>query len=195
MVNNPKFIIFTGPMFGGKTTRLLSEVERYRYQKKSILAYKPNIDDRYDDQSIVTHNGFKLKAKKISNAREIYSDIKNWEMFKWHKEQPTIVVDEAFMIKESGLILPHLYRSGYTILTSTLQLSASCAPFEEVMQMLPWATKIEKCPAVCTICGRDAFYTYRKVDDLDEIAVGGSELYEPRCWDHHPNFSSIEIKI
>ena len=61
--------------------------------------------------------------------------------------------------------------------------------------MLPWATKIEKCPAVCTICGKDAFYTYRKVDSLSEIEVGGSELYEPRCWGHHPNFSNIGMKI
>jgi len=193
VISNPEFIIFTGPMFGGKTTRLLGEVERYRYQKKSILAYKPNIDNRYDDESIVTHNGFKLKAKKISAAKEILSDIKSWEAL--NQDRPIIVVDETFMIQGSGSILPYLYRAGYTILTSTLQLSASCNAFEEVKEMLPWATRIEKCPAVCTECGRDAFYTYRKVEDLNEIVIGGSELYEPRCWQHHPNFSNIEIKI
>ena len=47
------------------------------------------------------------------------------------------------------------------------------------------ATKIKKCPAVCPICGRDAHYTHRKIDSLDEIAIGGSDLYEPRCWYHH----------
>ena len=47
------------------------------------------------------------------------------------------------------------------------------------------STKIKKCPAVCTLCGQDAYYTYKKVKSLDEIAVGGADLYEPRCWHHH----------
>ena len=28
----PEFIIFTGPMFGSKTTRLIAAVDRFRYQ-------------------------------------------------------------------------------------------------------------------------------------------------------------------
>ena len=108
-------------------------------------------------------------------------------------DRPIIVVDEAFMIKDSGTILPYLYSIGYTILTSTLQLSASCKPFDEVEKIMPWATRIEKCPAVCTTCGKDAFYTCRKVENLEEIAVGGADLYEPKCWKHHPNFSQGRI--
>ena len=50
---------------------------------------------------------------------------------------------------------------------------------------MPWATKIEICPAVCPVTGRDAYYTFRKVEGLEEIAVGGAELYEPRCWEMH----------
>ena len=59
--------------------------------------------------------------------------------------------------------------------------------------MLPWATKIEKCPAVCPVCGRDAYYTYKKNDDGEEIAVGGAELYEPRCFEHHPIMNKREF--
>ncbi len=58
--------------------------------------------------------------------------------------------------------------------------------------MLPWATHIEKCPAVCPVCGKDAYYTYKKNDDGVEIAIGGAELYEPRCFDHHPLMNQRE---
>ena len=72
------------------------------------------------------------------------------------------------------------------ILISSLQLSSDLKPFEEIAKMLPWATKIEVCPAVCTICGADAYYTYKKDGNFDgEIEVGGKELYEPRCSVHH----------
>ena len=64
---NPRFEIFTGPMFGGKTTRLLSALERYAYQNKNILLFKPSIDTRYSKDSVVTHSGLKWKCDKNNN--------------------------------------------------------------------------------------------------------------------------------
>ena len=61
--------------------------------------------------------------------------------------------------------------------------------FEEIEKMSCWATRVEKCPAVCPVCGSDAYYTFKKVDGEEEILVGGSDIYEPRCWNHHPHFS------
>jgi len=187
-MSNPEFVIYTGPMFGGKTTRLLSEVERYRYKNRQVLAYKPSIDDRYDSESIVTHNGFKLKAKRIANALEILADLEQFCLP--IADRPIVVVDEAFMIKGAGAILPNVFKDGYTILVSTLQLSASGKPFEEVEKLLPWATKVEICPAVCTKCDKDAFYTHRKISGLGEIAVGGEDMYEPRCLEHYNTIDS-----
>ena len=34
----PEFIIFTGPMFGSKTTRMLAIIDRYRYQNRNVVA-------------------------------------------------------------------------------------------------------------------------------------------------------------
>ena len=59
---SPEFIIFTGPMFGSKTTKLLAAVDRYVYQNKVIMAFKPKLDDRYSGGEISTHNGVSLKA-------------------------------------------------------------------------------------------------------------------------------------
>ena len=90
------------------------------------------------------------------------------------------------MVEGCAEVLINLYKSGFTSLISSLQLSSDLKPFEEIAKMLPWATKIEVCPAVCTICGADAYYTYKKDGNFDgEIEVGGKELYEPRCAMHH----------
>ena len=64
-------------------------------------------------------------------------------------------------------------------------MSSSCNVFAEIKEIMPWATHVEKCSAVCTTCGADAYFTSRKGDTLDEIAIGGAELYEPKCWAHH----------
>ena len=52
--------------------------------------------------------------------------------------------------------------------------------------MMPYATRIEKCAAVCVQCGDDARVTQRKVPSLEEISIGGADTYEPLCWLCHP---------
>ena len=89
------------------------------------------------------------------------------------------------MIEGCAESLLTLFREGKTIVVSSLQLSATGNVFEEIRDMMPWATKIEICPAVCTVSGLDAYYTHRKFQNMDEITVGGSDIYEPRSWFHH----------
>jgi thymidine kinase len=176
----PEFIIFTGPMFGSKTTRLIAAVDRFRYQNRKILAFKPRMDSRYSDTEIKTHSGAELSATCVGSGSEIIEHVLNAK-----DNYDVIAVDEAFMIEGIADALLKLFREGITIVVSSLQLSASGNVFEEIRDMMPWATKIEVCPAVCTVSGMDAYYTHRKFETMDEITVGGSDLYEPRCWFHH----------
>lgn len=185
-MKDPEFIIFTGPMFGSKTTRLLAAIERYRYQNRAIVAFKPNMDDRYSHGNISTHSGGKFPAINVKTGNDILQFISK-------EEADVIAVDEAFMIDGVSSVLIDLFKLGKTIVVSSLQLSASGNVFEEVRDIMPWATKIEICPAVCPITGRDAYYTHRKVDCEDEITVGGSELYEPRCWEHHSYMNNRSV--
>jgi len=176
---DPEFIIFTGPMFGSKTSRLLTIVDRYQYQKKNVLAFKPRMDKRYSDIEICTHTGARLSAIGVQRGDDILRHVLS------DSSCDVIVVDEAFMIDGCAAALLSLFRAGKSIVVSSLQLSASGKVFEEVRDMMPWATRIEVCPAVCPVTGRDAFYTHRKIEGLDEIVVGGAEMYEPRCWEFY----------
>jgi thymidine kinase len=186
---NPKFIIFTGPMFGSKTTRLFAALDRYKYQKRNIVAFKPSIDDRYSETNISTHSGASMKARPVKNGMEIHQVVSH------HNEYDVIAVDEAFMIPGASWALVDLFKKGKTIVVSSLDLSATGKAFDEIEAMFPWATHIEKCPAVCTECGADAYYTHKKVEDTAEITIGGSELYEPRCWSHFNYFKRDDREV
>jgi len=180
-VRMPEFIIFTGPMFGSKTSKLIAAVDRFRYQNRKIIAFKPRIDQRYSEEKIMTHNGGSLPAHLVGCGKDILEFIKNEE-----GDIDVVAVDEAFMIEGSASALLDVFRSGTTVVVSSLQISASGNVFTEIRDMMPWATKIEICPAVCPITGRDAYYTHKKFKDIAEITIGGAELYEPRCWFQHP---------
>lgn len=180
MLNTPEFIVYTGPMFSSKTSSLLSSLERYKYQNKRVVLYKPELDDRYSVSEVVTHGGYKMSAFCVKDGADIIKHLATLN------ENPHVIaVDEAFMLPGVAKTLIWLYRNGYTVVVSSLDLSATGAVFEEIEKMMIWATKVEKCTAVCTACGRDAPYTHKKQSGGDLIEVGGSELYEPRCFLHH----------
>tara|TARA_B100001094_G_scaffold330098_1_gene394461 strand:- start:2819 stop:3403 length:585 start_codon:yes stop_codon:yes gene_type:complete len=193
MRNNPRFEIFTGPMFGGKTTRLLSALERYKYQNKNVLLFKPKVDIRYSEDSVVTHSGLKWKCSK-SNLNKVIRVSSSSELsryFKTYNEQyevDVVALDEAFMIEDVSDVLIEIYKSGKTVLVSSLQLSSNGEPYKEMNKILPWATNIQICPAVCSDCGEDAYFT-KKIsgEDHEKIEVGGSELYQPKCFAHFIN--------
>lgn len=176
---DPEFILFCGPMFSSKTSRLLAAVDRCKYQNLSVAVFKPRMDDRYSQSTITTHTGMSIPATCIGSGGEILQAVSEIGVC------DVVAVDEAFMIDGSASALLALYRQGKSIIVSSIQLSASGLPFEEVRDMMPYATKVEVCPAVCPITGRDAYYTERKVQGLGEIAVGGSDMYYPVCWQHH----------
>lgn len=176
MAAMPELKIYTGPMHGGKTTKLLAALERYTYQKKTVKLFKPAIDNRFSVEDVVTHSGKRWQAIRIRDARDIIRNVEDAEV---------VAVDELFMIPNAAKALLHLYAQGKTILVSTLQLSYEPKPFDEVAELMPWATSIEVCPAVCTKCDRDAYFTRRLTDSTEQIEVGGSESYEPLCFEHY----------
>ena len=177
---NPTLTVFVGPMFSSKTTKLLLALERAKYQHKRIQVFKPAIDSRYSDTEVVSHSDWRHAASTVREGADILGKLSELD------QVPEVVaVDEAFMIPGVADVLVYLYQLGIDVVVSTLDLSYQGKPFHEVEKLMAWATHVEKCAAVCTECGRDAFYTHKKQLDGEEIQVGGAELYEPRCFRHH----------
>ena len=100
-----------------------------------------------------------------------------------------IAVDEAFMIPGIADSLINLFGSGHTILVSSLQICSDSSIYLEVKEMLPWATKIEVCPAVCSECDKDAYYTKKIGGNASHtVEVGGAEMYQPVCFIHFKDY-------
>ena len=174
-----EFRMYVGPMFGGKTTRMLSQVERYSYMGEEALLFKPKVDERYETNSIVSHTGAKQEAVRVQTGDEIQRIVSAI----YGGTPSVIAIDEAFMIPGSGNAAIQLFHRGHTILVSSLQLSSDGTPYEEIQEMFPYATYVAVCPAVDPISKQDAFYTEKYGGRKDHaIEVGGAEMYRPRDW-------------
>ena len=187
MINQAKFVLYTGPMFSSKTTKLLARIDRSKYQKKKAVSFKPQIDDRYSvDNQIVTHNDHHVQSCGVSSGQDILDIVAG--------NQPIdiVAIDELFMIPGGGAACIELFKKGYDVYVSSIELDFLGNPFFEVKEIMPYCTQIIKCKAVCSVCQEDARYTSKKVETSNDeiLQVGGSETYEPRCQLHHSYMTS-----
>lgn len=186
MTNQAEFVLYTGPMFSSKTTKLLSRIDRSRYQKKNTLSFKPSIDDRYTvENQIVTHNDLHVKCVNVRTGDEIL------EFVAGNQHVDIVAIDELFMIEGGGEACIQLFKKGYDVYVASIELDYMGNPFNEVKEIMPYCTQIVKCKAVCEICQADARYTAKKSDvgfqsELENtLQVGGGETYAARCQLHH----------
>ena len=177
---NHEFRMYVGPMFGGKTTRMLSQVERYSYMGEEALLFKPKVDERYEADSIVSHTGAKQEAIRVEHG----DDIQRIVSAIYGGTPSVVAIDEAFMIPGSGDAAIQLFMRGHTVLVSSLQLSSDGSAYEETQKMFPYATYVAVCPAVDPLSKQDAYYTEKYGGRKDHaIEVGGAEMYRPRDWE------------
>ena len=184
----PTFTIYTGPMYGSKTSRLIADVDRFSRQKKNVLAFKPRIDDRYSESKICSHSGAEVVAHCVSNGADIMHIIDDQKIESY--KDYVVAVDEAFMIDGVAETLLEVFKRGATVVVSSIQLSANLKPFHELKEMMPYATRIEVCPAVCPRTSEDAYYTFSKLAVGHDPVVGGEDMYEPRSFYAHPALAS-----
>lgn len=185
--NQANFVLYTGPMFSSKTTKLLARIDRSKYQKKKTASFKPQADDRYSvTNQIVTHNDKYAQGCGVSCGEDML------EIVAANQPIDIVAVDELFMIPGGGAACIELFKKGYDVYVSSIDLDYMGNPFTEVMEIMPYCTQIIKCKAVCSVCQEDARYTARKIQnslsntkDDSNIQVGGSETYEARCQLHH----------
>ena len=172
--------VISGCMFAGKTEELIRRIKVLEYAKKKIAVFKPKIDNRYSEDSVVSHAGSSVKSFNIKNAREIFDYIDD--------SYDVIAIDEVqFFDEEIVEICDHFADQGKRVMVAGLDMDFRGEPFSVMPQLFTPAEFVPKLTAVCMKCGAPATRSQRLIDghparyDDPIIQVGASEQYEARC--------------
>eukprot|EP00116_Pleurobrachia_bachei_P015195 sb/3475457/ len=68
--------LIIGPMFSGKTTELIRRIQRYSIAQARCLLIKHSKDDRYDEDSVITHDKRTIVSNKYID-RTSTNDLKH----------------------------------------------------------------------------------------------------------------------
>lgn len=176
--------VVCGPMFAGKTEEIIRRIRRLEYAKKTVLVFKPAIDNRYSESEIVSHNKTKAKSININKASEILQHVK--------EGVDAVIIDEAqFLDMDVVWVAEQLADRGIRVIIGGLDRDFRGEPFGPMPQLLAIAEFVQKLTAVCVVTGQPATRTQRLINgkpasyDDPIVLVGASESYEPRSRDSH----------
>lgn len=173
--------VYAGPMYAGKTSKLLQRVLWLDHQQKKVLVLKPSKDNRYAQEMIVTHNQLSYPCVSFSDFDEIDA---NYNIMPYNYD--TVCLDEVqFMPSQQTLSrVEDWLEKGVNIIACGLDQDSRGVPFETTSLLMGLADCVQKITATCTVCGKEATKTYRVKAEGDRIQVGSMGMYEPRCLEH-----------
>ncbi|HST02347.1 MAG TPA: thymidine kinase [Usitatibacter sp.] len=165
--------VIVGSMYSGKTEELIRRLRRAQIARQRVEIFKPAIDTRYSNDSIVSHSELRIPSRSVRNAKEI---------LKYAHEAQVIGIDEGqFLGADLTEVCEKLAHGGKRVIVAGLDQDYAARPFEPMPQLLALAEYITKTLAICVVCGAPANRTYRKKRRSARVVVGGSDLYEARC--------------
>lgn len=176
--------VICGSMFSGKSEELIRRVRRAQFAKQMIMVFKPEIDNRYSEKSVVSHNGSSVIAQPVSKAETILAEVTD--------DVDIVAIDEAQFFDEKIIqVAQTLADRGHRVILAGLDQDFRGEPFGPMPALMAAAELVTKLQAVCAVCGSPASRTQRLINgqpaayDDPVILVGASESYEPRCRHHH----------
>jgi thymidine kinase len=165
--------VITGCMFSGKTEELIRRLKRAQYGRQRVLIFKPRIDVRYAQDSVVSHSKQEITAIAIEDASEIIQHALDADV---------IGIDEAQFFGPNVVpVVERLANAGKRVVVAGLDQDFLGRPFEPIPQLMAVAEYVTKNLAICVRCGNPADRSQRLVRGDATVVVGGVETYEARC--------------
>lgn len=173
--------LILGPMFAGKTTRLLERVKQLEESvNANVLLLKSDKDTRYAKDKVVTHDGRGRECFPVKSL-ELAVVVETVGVEKWN-ECDVVAVDEAqFLTNLYEFCRVAADEHDKIVLVAGLNGDFKRETFGEVQETLPLCDSVTKLTAKCK-CGRPALFSKRivNVGDGQEL-VGGADKYLPAC--------------
>jgi thymidine kinase len=164
--------VICGCMFSGKTEELIRRLNRAIIAKQKVEIFKPVTDTRYHHQHIVSHNETSIRSTPVDFAGDILLLAGDCAV---------IGIDEAQFFDDAIVdVCNNLANGGKRVIVAGLDMDYEGKPFGAMPQLLAVAEFVTKVHAICAQTGQLASYSFRLLEDNDQIMLGERNEYEAR---------------
>jgi thymidine kinase len=165
--------VIAGSMFSGKTEELIRRMKRAKIAKQKVEIFKPQIDTRYSEDKVVSHDANQITSKPVENSLLILNLVDDVEV---------VGIDEAQFF-DSGIfdVCNILANRGIRVIVAGLDMDFKGNPFGPMPQLMSVAEYVTKVHAICMKCGDLANYSHRLSESEMLVELGEKDKYEPLC--------------
>lgn len=174
-----------GCMMSGKTSYLMTEVNRYKHITEKILVINHIYDkERHKKDVLRTHDKKSIPALMLQTLSDIHKD----------KRISTLYEDSEIVIIDEGQFYTDLYEfvnyevnnKNKMIIVGGLSGDYKMNPIGDIIKLIPVADEIIKLKAFCIYCkdSTEASFTRKEQKDDNQICIGSGDIYSPVCRKH-----------
>lgn len=165
--------VICGSMFSGKTEELIRRLKRARIAKQKVEIFKPEIDTRYDEEKVVSHDANTILSTPVKSSSQILLLANDVEV---------VGIDEAqFFDMELINVCNELANRGMRVIIAGLDMDYLGKPFGPMPGLMAIAEYVTKVHAICVDCGNLAQYSYRVGESDKLVLLGETDEYRPLC--------------
>ena len=166
--------VICGSIFSGKSEELIRRLRRAEIARQKLQVFKPRIDDRFDEDHIVSHSRQRISSQQVMTSTELYAAV--------DPGTRVVGIDEAQFYDDDLIeVSQRLAAEGRRVIIAGLDQDYLGRPFEPIPQLLAVAEYITKTLAICIQCGAPANHSQRLIASEERVVVGAEDVYEARC--------------
>ena len=176
--------LLVGPMFSGKTTRIIQIYKTRSYIGKRVAVINYSEDKRYHETMLSTHDKTMIPCMQTTTLSEIWRDPTHL----YHdalKNADTVLINEGQFFKDLyDIVLEMVEFYKKEVFICGLDGDFKRQLFGSILQLIPYCDTIEKLNSLCAECrdGTPAIFSHRKTEETEQIVIG-VDNYVPLCRD------------
>lgn len=189
--------IILGPMFSGKTSRLIEIYKKCEITNIPCIMINHTSDNRFTkNQQLISHDGKNVPCILLNNIYDSLNELNYIDIDNNICKDTTslasksinfakvILINEGQFfddIKESVLLLTEKFNK--IVYVCGLDGDFKRNQFGKILNLIPYSDNIIKLPSLCKLCqdGTHAIFSHRINKSICQKLVGGKDEYIPLC--------------
>jgi thymidine kinase len=172
--------IIIGPMYSGKTSKLLEIYKQCNYCDISVAVINHSYDKRYHNTLLSNHDKLMIPCIQL-NTLEAWHNTTMPEN-KILKDADVILINEGQFFQDLYEVVIDILKNNKKVYICGLDGDFERKKFGNILDLIPYCDKVTKLTSLCSICknGNLAIFSLRITDDIEQTVIG-SENYIPVC--------------
>lgn len=171
--------IIVGPMFSGKTSRLIELHKQFTFCNIPVLTINHTFDTRYHESMLSNHNQDMIECSRLNALSELWDEEKGT---KEYLSAQVILINECQFFPDLYCGVVEMLKDNKRIYIAGLDGDFKRQQFGQVLNLIPLCDTVTKLSALCNICknGTIGIFSKRITQEIEQTVVG-SDNYIPVC--------------